>query len=70
MVYGNREIRFEGTDRDHPGESYNDIAARFVPFIGRLEEIHATQEKASATQPNPYAQKCDVRRSLDRGNRE
>ena len=34
MVYGNRDVRFEG------GESYNDIAARCMPFIGRLEEIY------------------------------
>ena len=34
MVYGNRDVRFEG------GESYNDIAARFMPFIGRLEAIY------------------------------
>jgi len=37
MVYGNRDVRFEA-DKNHPGESYTDIAARFVPFIGRLEE--------------------------------
>ena len=32
MVHGNRDVRFEG------GESYNDMVARFMPFIGRLEE--------------------------------
>ena len=32
MVYGNHDVRVEG------GESYTDIAARFVPFIRRLEE--------------------------------
>jgi broad specificity phosphatase PhoE len=32
MVYGNRDVRFEG------GGSYNDMVARFMPFIGRLEE--------------------------------
>jgi broad specificity phosphatase PhoE len=34
MVYGNRDLRFEG------GESYNDMVARFMPFIDRLEEMY------------------------------
>ena len=32
MVHGNHDVRFEG------GESYTDMVARFMPFIGRLEE--------------------------------
>ena len=31
-------VRFEGADKNHPGDSYNDLAGRFLPFIGRLEE--------------------------------
>ena len=38
MVYDNHDVRFEG------GESYNDIAARFMPFIGRLEGIYRDTE--------------------------
>jgi broad specificity phosphatase PhoE len=37
MEYGKHDVRFEA-DKNHPGESYNDIVARFMPFIGRLEE--------------------------------
>ena len=50
MVHGNHDLRFEAADTrwdstaGHPGESYNDIAARFMPFIGRLEEIYRDTE--------------------------
>jgi broad specificity phosphatase PhoE len=44
MLHDNHDARFEGADETHPGESYNDIAARFVPFIGRLEEMYRDTE--------------------------
>ena len=39
MAHDRRDLRFEAVDGGHPGESYDDIAARFVPFIARLEEM-------------------------------
>ena len=44
MVHDNHDLRFEAADGGHPGESYSDIAARFMPFIGRLEEIYRDTE--------------------------
>ena len=44
MVHGRRDLRFEAVDGGHPGESYDDIAARFVPFIGRLAEVYGNTE--------------------------
>ena len=38
MAHGNHDVRFEG------GESYTDIAARFMPFIRRLEERYHDTE--------------------------
>jgi probable phosphoglycerate mutase len=38
MVHGKHDVRFEG------GESYHDIAARFMPFIGRLEDGYRDTE--------------------------
>lgn len=38
MERNNRDARIEG------GESYNDIEARFMPFIGRLEETYRGTE--------------------------
>jgi broad specificity phosphatase PhoE len=38
MVCDNRDARIEG------GESYNDIVARFMPLIGRLEEAYCDTE--------------------------
>jgi broad specificity phosphatase PhoE len=44
MRHGNYDARIEGTDETGPGESYNDIVARFMPFIGRLEETYRDTE--------------------------
>jgi broad specificity phosphatase PhoE len=44
MVYGNHDVRLDGMEKDHPGEGYNDIAARFTLFISRLEEIYRDTE--------------------------
>ena len=43
MQHDNHDARFEA-DENHPGESYNDIAARFMPFCDRVAELYRQTE--------------------------
>jgi broad specificity phosphatase PhoE len=38
MKHGNFDARIEGADKDHPGENYHDIQARFMPLIDKLKD--------------------------------
>ena len=44
MVHDNLDARIEGADKKHPGESCNDIKARFMPMIDGLEAKYRNTE--------------------------
>jgi broad specificity phosphatase PhoE len=44
LKHNNHDARIEGADKNHPGESYNDIAARFMPLIDRLEKTYGNTD--------------------------
>ena len=44
MEHDNHDARIKGADKNHPGESYNDIKARFMPLIRRLEDTYRDTE--------------------------
>jgi broad specificity phosphatase PhoE len=44
MQHDKHDARFEAEDNGHPGESYHDIAARFMPFIDSVAELYGHTE--------------------------